>query len=83
MRTLAVFTTLLLILESFWLFAWSAHVAPWLEKGAPTYLIVSVVLVWFSYSQFAKSKWSRGRFIAACCGCVGAGVLIASVVLVS
>jgi len=68
MAWLAILFSFILLIESFWLFAWSAHVAPFLEKAAPAYLVVSLVILWTTYGRCRKKPPPTGRNVVILAG---------------
>jgi hypothetical protein len=48
---LAVLFTLLLSAESLWMFALSAHVAPFMETAAPLFWLSALAALWSAYAR--------------------------------
>ncbi len=82
MKVLAILTSLLCAVEAFWLFGWSAHVAPWLETWAPLYFIGSLAAIGFSYRRLRRDDLTRSHFIATCAAAVGVGILMGAIAVV-
>ena len=70
--------TFLLLVQSFWLFAWSAHVARILEWAAPLYCVLSITLLWWAYFFIEKRSLRHKtlRFLAIFLGIFGLGCLL-------
>ena len=78
---IAILFTLLLVVESFWLFAWSAHVAPILEIGAPLFCMLSVLSLWTVYGFLKKRKivHKKAVLLAAGFAVILMGAIVGSV----
>src|SRR3990170_3252761 len=77
-KWLALGFTFLLLVQSFWLFAWSAHVARILEWAAPLYCVLSITLLRGAYFFIEKgrSKHKTLLFLAISLGIFGLGCLL-------
>jgi len=74
----ALVFTLLLLVQSFWLFAWSAHVARILKWAAPLYCVFSITFLWWAclFIEKRRPQHKTLRFLVISLGIFGLGCLL-------
>lgn len=78
-----ILTTLLLSVESLWLFALSAHIARFMDKIAPAFWIASLLALWVAYFRSRSLPPSRSamRLFAVGVALVVAGALLGAIAI--
>jgi len=82
---LALLFTLLLSVESLWLFALSAHVARFMDTVAPVFWVIALCALWVTYSRNRASsrKLAALRTLSVGVALVGVGAILGVIAITS
>lgn len=82
---LALLFTLLLSVESLWLFALSAHIARFMEIAAPIFWVMSLCALWVTYLRNRPSsrKLAALRTLLIGVALVGVGAILGVIAITS
>jgi hypothetical protein len=82
---LALLFTLLLSVESLWLFALSAHIARFMELAAPIFWMVSLCTLWVMYVRDRSSSHlgAARRMLLVGIALAGAGAILGFIAITS